>query len=563
MAVKSVLQIDLQDSAFRQFAALYDKYDKLLKGQPAAWKEVQKNIDGSRKSFDELVAKMAAANVQEQLRTKAQERADQLTRTTADKWRDMTRNSREFASNVRQTTLDLLKWGSITTALGGLAGIGSLYGIDRLGAAASANRRSALGLGTTIGAQSAFEANAARLVDPQAFLQSVAGAKFDVNRRTGLLAAGLSQREINADTTQTAVALLDRLKKIADTTNPALYAQVLQARRLDQFAQPTDLERLRNTSPAEYARVRSQIQGQTDKLSIPDDVAQRWQDFTTQMTNAGKTIETVLIKGLVNLSEPLTKLSDAIVLTIKNFSESPTLAKWINDLAKATEQFAGYIKTDEFQSNMQAFVDGIGKMAAALDAISGYATSVGNSGVGRVAKDFATGGFRAGVKALITPDNPVPGSPAEAFKRFIYGQTTENALLGVVRKLEGSSDTAVSPKGAVGRYQITEDTARTYGFDPRRLTDPAYNEQAARTILRDLAKRYHGNTQEILAAYNAGPGAADRFRAAGDNPAVLPRETQKYLQRAPLLDGYAPAVVTIENNTGGNVNASVNGLKNN
>ena len=80
--------------------------------------------------------------------------------------------------------------------------------------------------------------------------------------------------------------------------------------------------------------------------------------------------------------------------------------------------------------------------------------------------------------------------------------------------------------------------------------------------MADLIKRYHGNTAEILAAYNAGPVRADKMRTSGDNISNLPMETQKYVTRARGMDGYAPTVVTIENNTGGNANVSINGLKN-
>ena len=84
-------------------------------------------------------------------------------------------------------------------------------------------------------------------------------------------------------------------------------------------------------------------------------------------------------------------------------------------------------------------------------------------------------------------------------------------LLDLVRKLEGSGDRAVSPKGAVGRYQITPDTARTYGGDVNQLTNPSYSEMLAGKILADLSKRYSGDTQATLVAYNAGPGVANRW----------------------------------------------------
>jgi Large polyvalent protein associated domain 38/Transglycosylase SLT domain len=107
--------------------------------------------------------------------------------------------------------------------------------------------------------------------------------------------------------------------------------------------------------------------------------------------------------------------------------------------------------------------------------------------------------------------------------------------LALVRKLEGSADDAVSPTGAIGRYQIEPATARDYGFDPSRLTDPAYNEKAAQSILNDLSRKFDGDLPAMLVAYNAGPSRARAWIAAGRDVGMLPLETQKYLEHAERL----------------------------
>jgi len=135
-------------------------------------------------------------------------------------------------------------------------------------------------------------------------------------------------------------------------------------------------------------------------------------------------------------------------------------------------------------------------------------------------------------------------------------------LLGVVRASERSGDQAVSPKGAIGRYQIMPGTGAMYGVTPEQLRDPATNEAVARQYLAMLVRKYHGDTAKILAAYNAGPGREDQNLRAGPGHRSLPEETRRYVDRARGLDGYAPAVVTIENKAGADVNVSVNGLKN-
>lgn len=107
----------------------------------------------------------------------------------------------------------------------------------------------------------------------------------------------------------------------------------------------------------------------------------------------------------------------------------------------------------------------------------------------------------------------------------------------LIRHLEGSRDDAVSPAGAIGRYQIMPATARRLGFDPARLKDPAYNEQAMTAAVADLATQYPGDDRAMIVGYNASPKVVQRWLASGRNDAVLPAETRHYLARANALEG--------------------------
>lgn len=106
------------------------------------------------------------------------------------------------------------------------------------------------------------------------------------------------------------------------------------------------------------------------------------------------------------------------------------------------------------------------------------------------------------------------------------------AHLNIFRTLENSGDHDVSPAGAIGRGQIMPDTARSYGFDPSRLHDPAYNETVTKAIISDLSVKFDGNLTDMLVAYNAGPGRARQWIANGRKISDLPVETQKYLENA-------------------------------
>jgi soluble lytic murein transglycosylase-like protein len=82
---------------------------------------------------------------------------------------------------------------------------------------------------------------------------------------------------------------------------------------------------------------------------------------------------------------------------------------------------------------------------------------------------------------------------------------------------------ALSPKGAIGLMQLMPETAQLLGADPR---DPAQNVDAGVRYLRDLLIKYDGGLWHALAAYNAGPGAVDKYHS------VPPyRETINYVHR--------------------------------
>ena len=90
---------------------------------------------------------------------------------------------------------------------------------------------------------------------------------------------------------------------------------------------------------------------------------------------------------------------------------------------------------------------------------------------------------------------------------------------------------ARSPKGAVGLMQIMPATAREYKV--RNPFDPKANIEAGVKHLKALLDRFGGDRTELaLAAYNAGPGAVEKFNG------VPPyRETRNYVSRILALAG--------------------------
>lgn len=106
-------------------------------------------------------------------------------------------------------------------------------------------------------------------------------------------------------------------------------------------------------------------------------------------------------------------------------------------------------------------------------------------------------------------------------------------LLDAIRKVESSDGAKLySHKGAVGEYQFMADTGREMGLrvdgqvDDR--LDPEKSRAAAQIYMSKLLKKYDGNLDNALMAYNWGMGNVDKWIANGSDPAKLPKETMDY-----------------------------------
>lgn len=84
----------------------------------------------------------------------------------------------------------------------------------------------------------------------------------------------------------------------------------------------------------------------------------------------------------------------------------------------------------------------------------------------------------------------------------------------------------VSPAGATGHFQFMPGTAKQYGLSREDTFDFDKSSEGAARYLADLLKKYSGDTDKALAAYNWGMGNVDRQGLAN-----APLETINYIKK--------------------------------
>jgi soluble lytic murein transglycosylase len=145
----------------------------------------------------------------------------------------------------------------------------------------------------------------------------------------------------------------------------------------------------------------------------------------------------------------------------------------------------------------------------------------------------SSGAFDKAIQSLT-----LPLSHEDVIRQQSREKDVDAALIAAVIYSESKFSDAESSAGARGLMQITPAAAefieRQSGgttFDLSDLSDPEINIRYGTYLLRELLERYDGDEAAALAAYNAGPGNADKWGGADLTVAEIPfPETRAYVE---------------------------------
>lgn len=384
MAAKSIVEIDVQDEKFQSFLEKFNEYQKALSELPEQWrgavhglgeaaKETERVRDGTEgitKAFADGVAALASVNDgldrlngNLEKATKTQTEFNRKSGGARNFLNKASKDAKSLAGHIKDATTSLLSWGTVLGLFTGLAGAGGLWGLNHLAGNASAQRFTAMGLGTTAGGLNSTAVDFQKaLGNPVGTLGAIRDAQLDLSKRWQFRAMGVDNPDRDP-----AELLPEMIKAARDIfVRNGSTQQGAEAYGLTNYFTLDDLNRFKKMSDEEIDAMAKQAQQDTRRLQLTDQQLRQWQDFNIQLDRSKVSIGNTFIRGLAPLAPELGKLSDAFSGAIETVLKSPELGKWIDGLSDGIRRFGNYLASTEFQKDVEAFISGVERLGRVI-----------------------------------------------------------------------------------------------------------------------------------------------------------------------------------------------------
>ena len=361
MALKSILDIDVEDAKFKRFAELFSKYNEALAKQPGMWSKVGKAQGEAAKTAAMMTAAMMAqADHMKEIAHAEREQQRHLTMASR-LWTGIAGSAKSVAGSMLHATGTLLKWGGALLGIGGALATGTLFGLDRMAGDVANQRRTSMGLGMSIGSMKAFGTDFGRVVDPNSFLTGIMNMRTNPAMSGALWALGVnptgSERHV-------AIEALNALRARAKATPDSQLGLILQSLPDMQGVYVEDLQRMKSMRSSEWNALMGHYARDRQSMNIGSSTALAWQNFSTQLERAGQQIFKTFVVGLAPLVKPMEGISRGIVHVLGIvMSKNGIVEEGINKLAKWLNDWNGKITKPAFLKSVAGFTSDVGIVA--------------------------------------------------------------------------------------------------------------------------------------------------------------------------------------------------------
>lgn len=571
MAVKPIISIDVDDSAFQRFLDLYQSYKDSLHELPKHWQRVGEEIEKAAGSTGDMTAETRSAVASLAALSGA-------ARSMAGSFDGAREAQGKFAEGMGRVIGGLGKITELANAAtGGMGRLGTamhiagkqglmsganmissgntgmgLFGglamtagvimlasgavlagmakfasfLGDTGYSAVGRWREAKGVGMSPGQAEAFRTYLNPYVEADQIAASVANARNDVTQRWRFAAAGISQNDLanktNFDLSEEVVKnIQSRLKAMPEAT----WLNQAKAMGFDAFMSEESMRRLRSAPVGDVSEALRKAAESRKDLDFTDKTAKAWIDLTTTLHKARMEIETGFIIGLQHAAPVLEDMAKNLGEWIKDFLVSGRFEADVRGLLEVIENIV------KFGRRMGIFPDSVPPPP-------GTKASEMTPPVDEARKQTEAKLEHSAWYYLLHPEEK--GTYPWDFSKPEEMYNLPSGILSGVAKVESDFNAdAVSKSGAQGMFQImpkTQDFIRNNLDKTHRSIDPfdaAEESYAAGLYLSHLMKKYQGDEEKSLAAYNWGDANVDAASKqwGKDWKAHIPSQVQDYVDK--------------------------------
>ena len=372
---KSLLDIDIHDEKFKKFLDQLKDFKGDAEKLNSIWTQFSVETKKPRAAIDALDQAVGRAH-------RSSEKLAKTWATLGGHIESSDKRLSKFERGIKTVERGLarvarlgMSIGKFALAAGGIGAFGGLFGIDALANSAMNQQKTARGLGMPIGQVQAFKTHMQHyLSNPMGTLQAIVNARRTPEGQAALDTFGFNPEQYNnpdVNKMKFAMELLRRVKKTfikEREENPyAPLWTIMTSLRANKFDLSIgDMRNFAASHPGALGALLPKMETAARQDQISNKTATAWAKLKIQLDQAGIAIRNDLIKHLVKLAPVIAEASKKVEGFIREFINSKTLGRWVNDFATGIKygthelsEFVKFLQSKEFAADMREFRGGL------------------------------------------------------------------------------------------------------------------------------------------------------------------------------------------------------------